>query len=515
MLRTIMLCSVCPIVLGVAGGRIVVSQKFPDYAVTKIVPLLADLLTQLEIPDISGQYEDWQYDVDNFKIDSVVCVNPKLTFLEGVGFFVNLENIVLKASASWRYNHRRWPYLPRGKGKVDISSGIDSHINATLKAATVNDRPQFQIQSIDVSIGSYKIKTHGNLFGWLYNILVKAVAKPIGNAINGAVKSLITSQISFLNEMIGNYSFSQDVPVPPPYDKSAIDFRITDIKAYSDYIIADDRVEWYPTDGNPRYKGTAPVVPMTSFTDRQIKVEASSYLFDSAFYTFTKENLLKYSVTPDLVPWYSPVKLSATTFAGFAPGLLNYAGHSITINATTVPRGDWDAHSIEFKDGFLMATLPGSFDFFVMDSDISGPAFTIKCPILVAATLDVAGTGSDQSVVFNLKNASCKPLDVVHSVVGRVRAKGWFSIEQALKLVISQIILPSANEALSAGIPLPTFAGVSLVNTATVVEEGKLQVQSDVQFDFDRDTAPVFKWPNEWADGSWRVQEKRQSEMFV
>lgn len=510
-----MLCSLCPIVLGESGGRIVVSQKFSDNLVNKIMPVLEDLVIQLVIPDISGLAKGFQYGVQNFKIGSLTCANPKLTFLEGVGFLLRLENIALKGSALWDYKFKSWPHHPRGKGSVDVSSGSDSHVTAILKTVVVNERPQLQVQSMDVNIGSYKIKVkESKMYDWLYDIILKGWKNTIGKAINKAVEGLLTKEIGTLNSVLAGYSFTQVIPAPAPYDKSAIDFHITDIKALSDGLVADDHCEWYPTDGHPRYNGSAPVVPMTSFTDRQLKLEASSYLFDSAFYTFTSQNLLQYPVTPDLVPRSSPVSLTATTFAAFAPGLLEYAGDGITIHASTIPRKNNAAHSIDFQDGFMMATLPGTFDFNLMNSSLTEPAFTIRCPLLVASTLKVVGNGSDQSVVMNIKNASCEPLDVVHSAVGPVHANGWFSIEQALQLVISQILLPMANKALSAGVKLPSVEGVSLANTATVVGGGKLQIQTDFEFNFPRPAAPVYTWPK-FADGSWLAQAQKQHAIFV
>jgi len=515
MMRAVLLCCLSPVVLGAPGGRIVVSQKFADYAVTKIMAQLQDGVTQLAIPDISGTAKGFQYNVSNFKISSLTCADPKLSFVEGVGFLLHLDQVAVNGSAHWGYQLNSWPHIPNGGGSVDVSSGSTSHITVTLKIVIVKERPQVQIQSMDVNIGSFDIKVQGSALSWLYDLILKSWKNHIGDAINSAVKSIIPTELDQINHIVAGFSFTEAVPLPAPYNKSAIDFRVTNIKALSNAIVADDRCEWYPTDGLPRYSGTSPVVPLTSYATHHLTLEASSYLFDTAFYTFTHQKLLEYNVTPDMVPKSSPVKLSARTFFLFAPGLFRYQGESITILASLIPREGDSAHSIDFQDGFIKATLPASFDFNLNSTTLKEPAFTIKCPLKVAATVNVVGTGNDQSVVVKIKNASCEPLVVAHSAVGAVHTSGLFSIGSAVHMAINDVILPMANKALSAGVKIPVADGVSLANTVTVVDGGKFQLETDFEFNFSKAAAPVYNWPKTWADGSWWTKEQQQDDIVV
>jgi len=487
----LLLC-VLPVALGSGGGRVVLSQKFLDYAVAKIVPLLETAVQKIDIPGVSGTKDKFKYSASDIKISTLACASPAMTFIAGQGFALDLTGISLKGSLDWHYKADFWPHEPQGKGTADVKTGGSSYIRATVETIVQNDRPQFVLQNVDVHFSDFDIDVHGSMFSWLYNLLVDAFNNHIRDGIQGALESVLKKEVANLNEAMAAYSFTEHLPLPAPYDHSAIDFTISNVTVGTDHLSAEARGEVFPTDTSSRYPRASPLMPSDSVNDtHHIKADVSSFIFDSAFYTYTEQNLLKYLISPGDIPSSSPVQLKTTDLAVFAPELLRWPGANMSILANTQSRIAASPDAVSFVNNSVVATFPGSFAFNVIGSNLPGPAFVLSCPLRVEAGVSVQQSAGAQVVHFTVNKASCTPLTVNSSAIGPVSAAEF----SAILNIAFAVVVPVVNKGLSKGVPLPSAAGISLVNTEVVAADGKLEVKTDMQLDFIAAPIPTYTWP--------------------
>lgn len=103
-------------------------------------------------------------------------------------------------------------------------------------------------------------------------------------------------------------------------------------------------------------------------------------------------------------------------------------------------------------------------------------AFRVSCPFSGGLTASVNETKG--TLAPRVTYVAC-PISLSWSKVGTVHTN---EIRQFVNSILSSVGIQSINKALARGVPLPTFDGISLVNTSVQFGDGYLQVLADAKY---------------------------------
>jgi hypothetical protein len=106
-------------------------------------------------------------------------------------------------------------------------------------------------------------------------------------------------------------------------------------------------------------------------------------------------------------------------------------------------------------------------------------AFTLACNATGALDLAVNLTvPGNETIVGNLSDVTCN-LTVASSAVGSVAVS---LLGDMITFVLGDVVVPTVNKALAAGIPLPSLAGLSLVDSEVAFGDGYVLMGTDLAF---------------------------------
>jgi hypothetical protein len=149
-----------------SGMQAEVSQRLLDYGATIINSVIQTELAKVQIPEISGKQDGFDYDVKNCHVSASINT-PSASFVAGQGLSLALNNVDLNAHCDWSYKLHDWPHVPDGSGSLDAKAGGGTSISATVDAAVVGGKVVLTVASCKVDIDDFDVTVHGSIFSWL------------------------------------------------------------------------------------------------------------------------------------------------------------------------------------------------------------------------------------------------------------------------------------------------------------------------------------------------------------
>lgn len=460
------------------GGFVIKgSEKLLTYAGETLLPTLEVKLQQLSIPGINGDKDSFDYSVSNIKIKAFNA-SSALTFVPGMGIRLLLQGISLSGGASWSYREKVWPHLPKGDGSLELSTS-GSHANATLLLSARAGSLAVTVEDLAIDIQNFRIKVHGSIFSWLYDLIVKAFNSKVKGLVANAIRDCVKDEVDdALNKVFAGIGTVKQLPLPAPFNFAEIDFSV--MQATTDLDSLDLTLRGAVNDSRKliqnytRRPSALGVVSKDAFQTHHFSFLLSSYVVNSALFIYDAASLFSYLVTPAMVSDKLPgFALNTDALAGLVPGLKRWPHTNITIDihAASTP-------TMAIKGNKTAGlTAIASFDFFV--NGVKSSVFTLQCPLLAEAQLQIAQLSNvSQSLIINLAEMSCSPVFVNATTVGKVDVDNF----QGLISLIMKELLPIVNGLLGKGFPLPSFDDVNIVRTSLVSSNDTIQVSTDIVF---------------------------------
>lgn len=476
-------CVLAVSMLSAAPNALVVAQNGPGLmggmsttAITKLInnilPAALEMVKATPLEDISGRESGFNYEVRSIKIKEFNIASFTLSVTSGVR--VDLRGIYGKAGMDWKYKLKKWPHLPKGSGTADATMDV-SDIGATFAlAVTADGRPSIRINEVTVDIHKITIKTHGSLFSWLYNLIIKAFQGTFKRAVEKGLKNALETTF---NDKIA--AIIATLPMAGRVGKwGTIDLHIPaqGLATIGDSIVLAFNGEVYPQGGfsdglTPRHAGM-PFVP----SGRLLDIVLDTFTLQSAFHTYAHSGMLNKLITRDQHPEKFPDIFNTDQWT-YIPALkAKYPNHDVRFVVTL--GADPTVNAVP---GAL--TLGADFRFDVQVSPVGADAWV--------SALKLAATGStnlevslDTSVPFNpvlhLAIPAFNPkFAVTDSTIGNIDLTLLNIVVNAL---LNNVILPGINVMLADGIPLPSVAGLTLSNAEFNILQDGFQMRADVDF---------------------------------
>jgi hypothetical protein len=375
---------------GRTGGAMVeATQKFTDFMLAAFIPQIEAAVKEVQIPDIGGKSNGFDYHVTGMSIRSVDFSRAAVAFKETQGLAINFP-FSISVGGSWKYKLHSIPHLPQGHGSFTAGAGAKSHLDVLFVVGAKDGKPTVSLapDSLQCSL-DLQVHTSGSLFSWLYNLIVKAfkgkIKSQICSAATGAIPSIVNG---ILGPTLAALDLTVDVPLPPAMQRPGFALAL-DLQFSSSPIITSSsiavpiRSELINT-AQPKPATLPPSLPVFGAGETEmLSAEVESWAFNRALAVFYGAGFFQYTVLPTALPAGSPVQLNTNAFEPFAPGLATKYPDSkpieVFVNVTAPP-------TMSLSGGKLILTGPTSFAFSVVSGTASSPSvpvFTLQCPLSV------------------------------------------------------------------------------------------------------------------------------------
>eukprot|EP00300_Choanocystis_sp_HF-7_P024250 c25668_g1_i1.p1 GENE.c25668_g1_i1~~c25668_g1_i1.p1 ORF type:complete len:531 (+),score=134.07 c25668_g1_i1:32-1624(+) len=480
-MRTFPLVVFCATVLLAAsqapGTRAVVSQKGVDYGLSVAVPIVEAKILAVTIPGISGRSSDFDYKIENIRINKCDLTGVSTTFVAGQNMIqILVKDLQIQVHGSWSYKEHHI-HVPYGSGSFDAGVSGSSTVNAAVRVQVVNGRPFVAHDATSVHIDDLKLTIHGSAMSWLYNILIGSFK----STLKGKIQSLIVDQLeSFVdheaNAILKQLDLVIGLPFPAPFDDLTADLTLTSLSSANQYFAADAHGLVYnaPNQNCPLTPAPMAQVADAVATSRMATITLSPFVVNSAFWASHEAGLLTYLITPQMLP--PPNVLSTNYFSVFVPQLiLKYGSKNMTMQVTTTSPPALTV-AANYTDGAGASVIaPANFTFSVLDGANSVEVFVLACPIQIAFEATI-----NASVVHGEFSFLACNLTLSSSNVGGVFVSG---IQFAVNLALQSLLIPMANAAIAKGFPLPTVEGLSFLSSTIVnTPDSNFLVQTDFAY---------------------------------
>lgn len=466
-----------------AGLKINVDQQLlVDTTTNLVLPTLNEKLANIGIDSVKKVFSTvlGQFDVTlsniYVSISPILAENLKIELKEPSNIIIEESKVEGKGGLNLKIKHR---FFEAEKITLDIFiDDLNLKITSELgiEKSTVDPErnvPSLQITDLDIDFKlNYKIEHHFFLKEILLP-LKKLIIKHIEKVIKKGLKhALITHSKDTFSKAINQ------VPLTPQIAAGLnIDYSITEAPVISSgKLVLSSSATIFNAENPDTIKSpfTMPEnLPSIGVINEDFQTIVSSYSINTLLWTLTKENRLQFTITNNLIPSASPVKLDTTSLNTILPGIKALYGPdrpcSIPFKVTDFENG------INLKKGGFNVTVNSLLSIIVEGE--TDPAIVFSAVAFIDASIQLQENGNINSSINSIKLSSIK---VVESKLQKVNV---LIFQNGFNALVATA-LPTLNIALaSKTVKIPSAKNVDL-------NKSQLQI---TQLDLEVAATPVFK----------------------
>ncbi|NWI67861.1 BPI protein, partial [Todus mexicanus] len=429
------------------GFVVRITQAGLDYAHQQAITFLEKELTQLKLPDISGDFPilrvgKVRYELSRLDLHSFHLPYSRISLVPNVGLQVSISNAFAEVDGNWRVKI----HFIRDHGSFDLKvENVYIKINLKLGSDT-SGKPTIDTSDCSTRISKVQVHFSGKL-GWLYNLFYGAVESRFQKILETKVCESVARSVR------GDLqSYLQTLPVTAKIDAvSGIDYSlVAPPTATAQSLDVGLKGEFFSL----AHRSTVPFPPLPLALppdhERMVYFGASSYFFNTAAFTYHAAGAMVFEITDSMIPKGVEFHLNTSTFSAFIPQLEKMYPQTpmkLRLSAPSAPFLSIGPEGLSLKpvvDIQAYAILPNS---------TLAPLFLLSLVSNVSAVIDV----KSGRIVGSLN-------------VGRYGAgvaAGGASVrmlQSIMNIYASSILLPRLNERLDQGFPLPLPDRIQLSN---------------------------------------------------
>ncbi len=352
-----------------------------------------------------------------------------------------------------------------------------SDIGATFALSVSADgRPVIQSYNVVVDINNIKIKTHGSIFSWLYNLILKAFKGTFKRAVESALKNALETTFNEkIAEIIATLPMAAHVG-----QWGSIDLHIppNGLGVVGQSIVLAFNGEIYPVGGasdgqTPRHE-PQPFAP----SGRLLDLVLDTFTIQSGFHTYHKTGIFHKVIDREHHMEGFPDLFHTSNWTSFPSMDKVYFDHQVRFVAEfeSEPRIAAETGVLELAAGFLIriqVAPQGSSDWVTAFNVVAVGGTNINL------SLD---TTVEFHPVVHLSISEFNPnFSVTDSTIGVVDLS---LLRFLITTLLDHVIVPAINILVSDGIPLPTVQGLTLSNAEFNVVKNGFSMHCDVDFNF-------------------------------
>ncbi|XP_061486751.1 bactericidal permeability-increasing protein-like [Rhineura floridana] len=447
-------------------GRI--TSKGLDYGRQEGVAALRRKLAGLTLPEFSGSVRvkvlgNVKYKFDSLNIPSFHLPDSAIAPVPGVGLKVSISNAFAQLTGKWQV--KKWFFKDRGSFDLK-TEGISISVGLKLGSDSAG-RPTATTAGCTAHISTVKVHFSGGL-SWLYNLFRRKIESALRRTMEGQVCKTVTSSISSKLQ-----PFLQTLPVTAKLDKVAgIDYSLVGPPvATQDSLDLDLKGEFFSLAHRSAAPFQPPALAFPVDHDRMLYFGISSYFFNTAGLVYHSAGALTFSITDDMVPKESKIRLCTKFFGAFLPQLEKLYPNMLMKLQVSPP----SALSLTIAPGVL--SLSPTVDiqaFAILPNSSLAPLFVLNVSTTISANVTV-----DSTKIFGSLKLGRLQLSLKHSDVGP------FSVqlkEDLLNYYAASILIPQINARLAEGCPFPLPNQVKLSKVILKTQQDFLLIGADVRY---------------------------------
>jgi len=464
---------------GNPGFRVCLTNKGMDYAREVEMPILAQELQSLTIPDISGSAESpvghIDYDISNIKA-STVNLGTSAIDSQTDGIHLDLNSATIGLTAHWHYREHSWPHVS-DSGSVDISAE-DISINLVLDVGmSSSHEPTISIPSCSGGVHKIDLKFHGGA-SWLYNLFTGLIGDTVKDALNKELCSEIQKElVETGNKLLSTLPTTVDLD-----DYAEINFELIQApNTTSTYLLTSHRGAFVTKSHNTTLPPfNAAPVPYPSNVTRMFYLFIDEYLARSAGWAYQQAGYLQWVITNNDVPSGFPVQLTTASLGQLVPGLLNVCANC-TMDMHLAAIEDPLAIQINASTGLDLVLTFNISTYINPPTGTNGTdkfAFALQARIFGDGTVHLYTNQDTEYIGANISFVKVD-LAVVDSAVGKIDPS---LLQDVMNVFCQEVIVPQLNKHITQGFPIPTVDGLTFVGPEIVFGDGYVRIDTDISY---------------------------------
>ncbi|XP_033939780.1 bactericidal permeability-increasing protein-like [Pseudochaenichthys georgianus] len=448
------------------GVKIKLTAKGIEYGRQLAVASILQKLKTIKLDDMSGKVRvsigKVKYSLKNMKMVDVGLPRAALDLVPGTGPKLSIVNANFRLQGNWRVKYR----FIKDSGSFKLNGDDISFSTSLSIKSDPTGRPAVRSIDCGANVGKMSVRFRGGA-SWLYNLFKKKISRAIQKEMQKKICPLVANAVSDLNNNLKTLNVLAKV------DKYAeIEYSMVASPAVSKTSIdLGLKGEFYNIGKHQEPPFSPAVFSLPPQINNMLYIGISSFTMKSAAFVYNTAGALSLSITDNMIPKISPIRLNTRTFGVFIPQIAQrFPGLMMKLVVKMAK-----APVITFEpNNATVQSLSSVTAYAIQPNATLTPLFVLNLVSSVSARVFVSGTRLAGAVTLNKMD-----LTLGTSNVGDFRVS---TLNNIIQTVLNFVVIPTMNVQLAKGYPLPTLGKMKLVNTQLLVLKGHLMIGTDVQF---------------------------------
>ncbi|KAM5177424.1 lipopolysaccharide-binding protein isoform 2-T2 [Callospermophilus lateralis] len=306
-----------PGALGTNPGLVArITDKGLEYAAREGLVTLQKKLRETKLPDFFGDFRikhvgRGHYEFHSLDIPSCELSGSALKPLAGRGLSLTISDSSVQVQGRWKV---RMSFLK-----------MDGHFNVHVKGITISvtlllgsedlGRPTVTTSSCNSHIRDLDVDISGDL-RWLLKLFHDQIESKFRKMLETKICSMIDKSVTSDLQ-----PYLQTLPVMAEIDSFAgVDYSLTEApRATANMLDMMFKGEVFHLNHRSAVPFLAPVISVPEDHDRMLYFAVSNYVFNTASRVYYQAGHLNFSITDDMIPPDSVIRLTTKSFRAFLP----------------------------------------------------------------------------------------------------------------------------------------------------------------------------------------------------
>ncbi|XP_062948009.1 lipopolysaccharide-binding protein [Cynocephalus volans] len=458
-----------PADLGANPGMVArITDKGLEYAAREGLLALQSELHRIMLPDFTGDvkiphFGHGRYEFHSLNIHSCELLSSALGPLPGQGLSFTISDSSIRVQGRWKVRKS----FVRLQGSFDLHvKDITISVNLQL-GSEPSGRPTVTATSCSTHIHDVEVDISGDL-GWLLNLFHNHIESKFRRTLESKICEMI--QESVTSDL---QPYLQTLPVTTEIDSFAgIDYRLTEApRATAQKLDVMLKGEIFNLNHRSPVTFFAPVMSLPEEHNQMVYFAISDYVFNTASLVYHEAGYLNFSITDDMIPPDSTIRLTTKSFRGFAPRLARlYPNMNLELQGAMV-----SAPLLNFSPGNLSLAPQMEIEGFVLQPS-SGRELVFQ---LSVATNMSATLSFNASKITGFLMPGKVQVELKESKVGVFNVE---LLEVLLNYYILHILYPKVNDKLAKGFLLPLLKRIQLYDLVLQIRKDFLFLGANIQY---------------------------------
>ncbi|KAM7127101.1 lipopolysaccharide-binding protein [Molossus nigricans] len=458
-----------PGALGANPGLVVrITDKGLEYVAKEGLVVLQSELLRITLPDFSGDFNikhigRGQYEFHSLDIPSCELLSSALTPLPGQGLSLSISDSFIRVQGKWKVRKS----FVRLRGSFDLQvKGITISVNLAL-GSSPSGRPTATASSCSSHIRDMEVDMSGNL-GWLLNLFHSKIESKFRKILESKICEMV--QKSVTSDL---QPYLQTLPVTTEIDSFiGIDYSLMEApRETAQMLDVMLKAEIFNLDHRSPVSFLAPVMSLPEEYNQMVYFAISDYVFNTASLVYHEAGYLNFSVTDDMVPQSSTIRLTTKSFRAFIPRLARlYPNMNLELQGRVV-----SAPVLNFSPGNISLAPQMEIEGFVL---LPNSAKESVFQLAVTANLSAMVTFNTSKITGFLKPEKIH-VEVKESKVGAFNVE---LLEALLNYYLLDTLYQEVNDKLATGFPLPLLQRIWLYDPVLQIHKDFLFLGANIQY---------------------------------